>query len=82
MWVLLEEVHMQVWHEIFFVYLGNNWGSFVSLDDDTFNRRRFDIARMLVLMESRLRIPSPVTVKVKGISLKILISVEQWKTLN
>ena len=82
MWVLLEEVLMQVWHEIFFLSLGNNWGSFVSLDDCTINRRRFDIARMLVLVESRLKIPSSATVKVRGISFKILISVEDSELMG
>ena len=68
---------MHVWHEKFFASLGNSWGSFVCLDDKTKHRKRFDIARLLVSVESRLRIPSSVNVNVRGIDFKILITVEE-----
>ena len=75
-WALLEEVLFQVWHEKFFVSLGNSWGSFVNLNDNTIQRKRLDIKRMLLSVENRLRIPSSVNVKIRGKSFKILISVE------
>ena len=56
---------MDVWHEKFLASLGNNWGSFISLDDSTLHKKRFDIARLLVSVESRLRIPSSMNVKVR-----------------
>ena len=75
-WVLLEEVPLQVWHNKFFESLGNRWGSFVCLDDCTINRSRLDVARMLIRVESSLRIPSTVSVNVRGSQSKILVAVE------
>ncbi|XWS18638.1 hypothetical protein CRYUN_Cryun32bG0062000 [Craigia yunnanensis] len=39
-WVMLEEVPLQVWHEKFFASLGNSRGHFVCLDDNTMQRKR------------------------------------------
>ncbi|XVF04128.1 hypothetical protein REPUB_Repub05bG0055400 [Reevesia pubescens] len=76
MWISLEEVPLVVWHEQFFQSLGNSWGTFVRVDDNTANRRRFDVARMLVLIESRLNVPSFVSVNIREKYFKILVSME------
>ncbi|XVF28223.1 hypothetical protein REPUB_Repub15cG0011000 [Reevesia pubescens] len=76
MWISLEEVPLVVWHEQFFQSLGNSWGIFVRVDENTSNRRRFDVARMLVLIESRMNVPSFVSVNIRGKYFKILVSLE------
>ena len=81
LWVTLEEIPLQVWHEKFFAFLGNSWGKLVCIDDNTIKRKRFDIARLLVSVESWLSIPSSVNVNVRGIDFKILIIVEEEETV-
>ncbi|XVF15206.1 hypothetical protein REPUB_Repub09cG0130500 [Reevesia pubescens] len=77
-WVTLEEVPLQAWNETFFRSLGDKWGSFLKLDKSTSSRSRFDIARLLVLVDSKLSIPSSVTIEVRGIQFKILVSIEDF----
>ncbi|XVF31576.1 hypothetical protein REPUB_Repub17cG0002600 [Reevesia pubescens] len=81
-WVCLEEVPLQVWHEDFFRSLGDCWGTFLKVDNNTINRSRFDTARMLILVESKLCIPSSVLINIKGKSFKILISVEDFQGVS
>ena len=73
-WVILEEVPLQVWHAKFFESLGNSWGNFVRLDASTINRSRLDAARMLVRVSSSLNIPSSVSVVVRGSLHKIIVA--------
>ena len=75
-WVLLEEVPLQVWHPKVFQSLGNSWGQFVCLDECTVNRSRLDVARMLIRVESSLHIPSSVSVAVGGSTHRIIVAVE------
>ncbi|XVE66605.1 hypothetical protein DITRI_Ditri08aG0091900 [Diplodiscus trichospermus] len=81
-WVQLEEVPLHLWHENFFSSLGNRWGSFVRLDNCTRNKSRFDIARMLVMVDSRFKIPPLVTVRFKGQEFKILVSMDEFNDLE
>ncbi|XVE49755.1 hypothetical protein DITRI_Ditri01bG0106800 [Diplodiscus trichospermus] len=74
--VELEEMPLQLWHENFFSSLGNRRGSFVRLDECTKNRSRFDLARILILVDSRFRIPPFVTVRFKGQTFKILVTMD------
>ncbi|XVE69059.1 hypothetical protein DITRI_Ditri09bG0119200 [Diplodiscus trichospermus] len=76
-WIVLEEVSLQLWNIKFFRTLGNQWCSFVIVDEDTLLKQRFDRARMLVIVESRLTVPSIVTVNVNGYSYKIPVSLEE-----
>ncbi|XVE63862.1 hypothetical protein DITRI_Ditri07aG0055300 [Diplodiscus trichospermus] len=81
-WVQLEEVPLHLWHENIFSSLGNRWGTFVRLDDCTKNKSRFDIARMLVLVDTRFKIPPFVTVRFKGQDNKILVSMDEYNDLE
>ncbi|XVF68032.1 hypothetical protein PTKIN_Ptkin10aG0170300 [Pterospermum kingtungense] len=65
-WIALEDVPLQLWDLKFFKALGDLWGSFVKLDYATENKRRFDKAKMLVIVDSKLCIPSVVSVKFGG----------------
>ena len=81
-WVLLEEVPLQVWHPKFFQFLGNSWGQFVCLDECTVNRFRLDVARMLIKVESSLHIPSSVSVAVGGSTHRIIVAVEDTSVVG
>ncbi|XVE83313.1 hypothetical protein DITRI_Ditri16bG0078900 [Diplodiscus trichospermus] len=78
----MEEVKIQVWHYNFFEGLGNRWGKLVRLDDDTMNKCRFDIARMLVFVDSIFRIPPIVTVHLKGTDFKILVTMDEYEDME
>ncbi|XVF38857.1 hypothetical protein REPUB_Repub20aG0138200 [Reevesia pubescens] len=75
-WVTLEGVPLQIWHERFFSSLGNSWGSFLKLDCNTILKTRFDLARLLVLVENKGRIPSTVSIYLNGKVFKIYTSIE------
>ncbi|XVF36337.1 hypothetical protein REPUB_Repub19eG0049700 [Reevesia pubescens] len=75
-WVNLEEVPLLVWHDDFFKSLGNSWGKVMKVDACTSQRKRFDIAKLFILVESRLNVPSSVTINLRGKDFKILVSIE------
>ncbi|XVF20185.1 hypothetical protein REPUB_Repub11eG0176000 [Reevesia pubescens] len=74
-WVKMADVPLQCWHYNFFKSLGDNWGSFIKLDSDTAAMKRFDVARMLVSVESLSNIPSYVAIIHRGRSYKILVEI-------
>ena len=76
-WVVLEEVILQVWHDKFFESLGNSWGHFVHFDASTMNRTRLDVARLFIRVGSSLNIPFSVSMMVGGSLHKILVEVEE-----
>ncbi|XWS70829.1 hypothetical protein CRYUN_Cryun03dG0082300 [Craigia yunnanensis] len=78
-WVILEEVLLQVWHKNFFESLGNSWGAFICLDDCISKRLRFDSAMMLDLVKSSLSISSVVSINVRGLMHKILVTMEDFE---
>ncbi|XVF85982.1 hypothetical protein PTKIN_Ptkin17bG0160800 [Pterospermum kingtungense] len=75
-WVILDEVPLQLWNEYFFKSLANQWGSYIKIDECTLKRERLDYARILVKVESKFNIPAFVTVRVNGQCYKISISLE------
>ncbi|XVF29703.1 hypothetical protein REPUB_Repub15cG0145100 [Reevesia pubescens] len=77
MWISLEEVSLVVWNEKFFQSLGNSWGTFVRLDKNTLKRRRFDVAKILLLIETRMNVPSSISVNIRGQFFKILVSIDE-----
>ncbi|XVF55571.1 hypothetical protein PTKIN_Ptkin06aG0046700 [Pterospermum kingtungense] len=72
-----EEVPLQVWDIKFFKALGDMWGAFIKIDEDTVCRRRFDITRLLVMVDSKLKIPSYVTVKHGDAIFKLVVTLEK-----
>ncbi|XVF78456.1 hypothetical protein PTKIN_Ptkin14bG0134900 [Pterospermum kingtungense] len=75
-WVSLQEVPLHVWDMSFFKTLGDKWGSFIRLDYNAVEKKRFDIARMLVSVESAMKIPSVVSIKQECRDFKILVSID------
>ncbi|OMO53991.1 reverse transcriptase [Corchorus capsularis] len=65
-WITLEAVPIQLWHESFFSKIGNTWGKFITVDDSPYKRCRFDVARILVSIGSGVSLPSKVDVLIQG----------------
>ncbi|XVE51579.1 hypothetical protein DITRI_Ditri02bG0052800 [Diplodiscus trichospermus] len=80
-WITLEDVPLQIWHEKFFMSIGNSWGDFVRLDDCTRVKYKFDVARFLVIVESKLKIPSSVSVKVRDHNFKVSVTLKDPESL-
>ncbi|XVE85975.1 hypothetical protein DITRI_Ditri17bG0135100 [Diplodiscus trichospermus] len=80
-WIKLEEVPLNLWHLGFFSFLGNQWGTFIKMDDISYFKKRFHYTRILVLVGSKAVIPHFVNVKAKGYFFRILVSVEDSASL-
>ncbi|XVF78438.1 hypothetical protein PTKIN_Ptkin14bG0133100 [Pterospermum kingtungense] len=76
-WINLEEVPLHLWDIKFFKSLGDKWGMFLRVDDETASKSRFDRARLLVLVESKMLIPSIVSIKNEDQVFKIIVSLEE-----
>ncbi|XVF87533.1 hypothetical protein PTKIN_Ptkin18bG0127900 [Pterospermum kingtungense] len=61
---------------IYFKTLGDKWGKFIRLDYDTIEKKRFDVARILVSDDSIMKIQSVVTVKQNLGEFKTLVSLD------
>ncbi|XVF87131.1 hypothetical protein PTKIN_Ptkin18bG0094900 [Pterospermum kingtungense] len=75
-WVSLQEVPLQLWDVSFFKTLGDKWGTFIRLDQDTANLKLFDVIKMLISVDSVMKDPSIVTVKHHNVIFKILVLVD------
>ncbi|XP_038999272.1 uncharacterized protein LOC120124752 [Hibiscus syriacus] len=47
-WIHLFDVPLAVWSKDFFMDLGSRWGKVMRIDEDTCDRRRFDVAKILM----------------------------------
>ncbi|OMO55083.1 hypothetical protein CCACVL1_27414 [Corchorus capsularis] len=75
-WIILEAVPLQLWHDSFFTEIGNLWGSFVTVDDSTYKKCRFDIARVLVSVKRCVKIPSKIVISHNGYRFEVPIFIE------
>ncbi|XVF77530.1 hypothetical protein PTKIN_Ptkin14bG0052100 [Pterospermum kingtungense] len=73
-WIKLEEVPLQLWDVEFFKALGDAWGEFVKVDKETAAKNRFDVAKLLIMVERRLNIPHVVSVKMGDHIFRIIVS--------
>ncbi|GMJ04216.1 hypothetical protein HRI_004090800 [Hibiscus trionum] len=76
LWVVLQDVPLQVWCDSFFRGIANRWGSFIKLDEDTQHRRRFDEARILLTANKLSEVPESLAIIVNGACNRIRIRVE------
>ncbi|XVF83519.1 hypothetical protein PTKIN_Ptkin16aG0495200 [Pterospermum kingtungense] len=58
----------------FFKALGDAWAEFVKVDEDTAAKNIFDVAKLLIMVESRLNIPPVVSVKMRDHIFRIIVS--------
>ncbi|XVE60161.1 hypothetical protein DITRI_Ditri05aG0105600 [Diplodiscus trichospermus] len=75
-WVSIEEVPLQLWNDHFFKTMGDRWRTFIRLDENTATKKKLDIARILVKVNNRFKIPAVVMVHHREKSFKILVSLE------
>ncbi|GMI65150.1 hypothetical protein HRI_000184300 [Hibiscus trionum] len=77
-WVTLKDVPLQVWDAEFFRAVASRWGEFICLDNDTLERSRFDIARILLSVRRTSDIPDKVVIFVNGTKQIIKIGLEDF----
>ncbi|KAK8702446.1 hypothetical protein V6N13_020801 [Hibiscus sabdariffa] len=65
--VLLYGVPLYCWHDSFFMALGNRWGTYVGLDEETLLKSRLDVAKMIIRIASPLEVPDKITVSFMGV---------------
>ncbi|KAE8676231.1 putative ring finger protein [Hibiscus syriacus] len=75
-WILLSDVPLLVWSESFFMKLGSLWGKMLLVEDDTCNRSRFDVARILLEVHYASDIPEKVSIVCNGRLYSIKITIE------
>ncbi|OMO50432.1 hypothetical protein COLO4_38084 [Corchorus olitorius] len=56
--------------------IGNLWGSFVTVDDSTYKKCIFDLARVLTSVKRSVNIPSKIVMSHNGDSFEVPISIE------
>ncbi|OMP05529.1 hypothetical protein COLO4_08777 [Corchorus olitorius] len=76
-WVTLEEVPLDLWHENFFTALCNDWGKLIKIDDTNIRRDCFKFARCQILISSLFDIPNLVVGSSMGVKFKIQVTVEK-----
>lgn len=72
-WLRIYGVPLHVWCSNFFVSLGNSWGRFICIDDNTAKGEAFDIARILINIPISLFIPELVSVHIDGSVFRLCI---------
>ncbi|XVE68528.1 hypothetical protein DITRI_Ditri09bG0075200 [Diplodiscus trichospermus] len=75
-WISLEEVPLHLWNVEFVKALGETWGTFVKVDYETGSGNNLNAARVMVLVESKMKIPSIVRVKHGDSTSKITVYLE------
>ncbi|KAL4367022.1 hypothetical protein GQ457_05G027720 [Hibiscus cannabinus] len=78
-WVLLQDVTLQVWSHDFFLSLGSRWGTVCKIDDDTLKLNRFDEAKMLIEVQKVSHIPERINVVLHGCNHVILLKTEKYE---
>ncbi|XVE63196.1 hypothetical protein DITRI_Ditri07aG0000300 [Diplodiscus trichospermus] len=56
---------------------GDTWGRFIKVDHDTASKTRFDVARILISVESKLKIPTLVSIRNSDDIFKIVVSLDE-----
>ncbi|GKV30538.1 hypothetical protein SLEP1_g39340 [Rubroshorea leprosula] len=65
-WIQCQGLPVHAWKSKTFQSFGRLWGTFITLDDSTINKKRFDVARFLITTPSTASISKSITVKING----------------
>ncbi|GKV46923.1 hypothetical protein SLEP1_g53881 [Rubroshorea leprosula] len=76
-WIKCQGMPLNAWNHDNFMTVACLFGKFISLDDSTSKKRRFDVARLLISTPLMEFISKTVTIKIKGILYKIRIMEEE-----
>jgi hypothetical protein len=66
-------IPLHIWEENFFKKIGSFFGVFIDFDEDTVERKRFDVANLLISTRRMGRIDDWVTVEVMGATFHIWV---------
>ncbi|GKV31769.1 hypothetical protein SLEP1_g40435 [Rubroshorea leprosula] len=70
-------VPVHAWGPNFFATIGTKWGKFITLDDSTSKKQRFDIGRMLISTSEMDFISKNISIKVNGEPFTIKVMEEE-----
>ncbi|GKU86994.1 hypothetical protein SLEP1_g1457 [Rubroshorea leprosula] len=76
-WLRCQRVTIHAWGHNFFESIGSVWGKFITLDDSTNKKQRFDIGRMLISTPVMDFISKSITALVNGEPFKIKVMEEE-----
>ncbi|GLT97602.1 hypothetical protein SLE2022_151590 [Rubroshorea leprosula] len=77
-WIRCQGVPLNAWRCDFFEKMGSSWGKFICLDDNTSNKKRFDITRFLISTPITDSISISRQIKVNGILHNIMFKEEEF----
>ncbi|KAK8579183.1 hypothetical protein V6N13_142400 [Hibiscus sabdariffa] len=75
-WISLEGLPLEAWNEYVLSFMGSRWGDVIRLDQDTVERNRFDVARILIGVKCLSTIPPflPIVLNGEKFCLKVSIA--------
>ncbi|GLT88305.1 hypothetical protein SLE2022_063380 [Rubroshorea leprosula] len=76
-WIRCQGLPPHAWKSETFQTFGRLWGTFITLDDSTINKKRFDAARFLITTPSTESISKSFTVKINGEFFTLKITEEE-----
>ncbi|GLT45722.1 hypothetical protein SLA2020_195340 [Shorea laevis] len=76
-WLKCLGVPLQVWGSEFFASIASTWGTFISLDDNTRLKKRFDVAKVLISTSEQKTITENLIYKINGHMYSIKCSEEE-----
>ncbi|GMI82099.1 hypothetical protein HRI_001879200 [Hibiscus trionum] len=78
-WVCLEGIPLVGWHETVLSSIVNSWGRYIRLDEDTKDKKRLDVARILVGVSCLSDIPPFVSVDFSGDVHRLRVSLSEYE---
>ncbi|GKV46541.1 hypothetical protein SLEP1_g53515 [Rubroshorea leprosula] len=77
-WVRCQGAPLNVWGSDFFAKMGSSWGKFICLDDNTSQKRRFDVARFLLSTPIMNTISVLRQIKINGVMHNVKFTEEEF----
>ncbi|GKV03082.1 hypothetical protein SLEP1_g15450 [Rubroshorea leprosula] len=76
-WLKCYGVPLHAWGPEFFISIANLWGNFITLDESTSSKKRFDVARILISTSETNQISKTLTYKINGHFYRIMCKEEE-----
>ncbi|GKV43845.1 hypothetical protein SLEP1_g51093 [Rubroshorea leprosula] len=76
-WIRCLGLPLHAWKTKYFQSFGNLWGTFISVDDSTSQKKCLDVARFLISTPIMESISNHLTIKINGVVYKIKFSKEE-----
>ncbi|KAK8492800.1 hypothetical protein V6N12_044414 [Hibiscus sabdariffa] len=65
-WLCIQGLPLEAWNELAFLSIASRWGKLIRLDTDTGDKKRLDIARILIGIKCPHVIPPFLPIKLNG----------------